>query len=285
MRNRSSFGAMALLVASLGCSKPTSDAPSVARAGCQKDADCNGDRVCEDGQCVVPPSRTVASAPAASPSPSAPASQDGSIPHSASVPGGACAVLDGLKAEAGRTAGTSRVVVAPAETASRLAVYTSGSLSILAPRGWTCEGVSAVDGSDSIAVFPPGSAKPAGSFKASSGQGVTAISIPACQGCVATLACPLFPSALKDWPGMTCDALPKAERVARPNARTAYFEDPAGVAGDGDPSGGPFPANGVLLFSPADGDHGASGAEATCTLPEAEHALCTVVLNDFLKNR
>jgi hypothetical protein len=62
-----------------------------------------------------------------------------------------------------------------------------------------------------------------------------------------------------------------------PNATTAFFEDPIGVSGVGDPSGGPYPANGVVTYN------GTSATEATCTLPESDHALCTVVLNDFLR--
>lgn len=174
--------------------------------------------------------------------------------------------------------GEPRVVVAAVETTSRLAVYTTGYLSVLAPRDWKCQGASGVNGSQSIAVFPQACTGPAGPFKLSSGQGVTAMSIPACQGCMAAVVCPLFPSVLRDWPGIRCDnVVPPGERVPRQNASTVFFEDPPGVSGDGNPSGGPYPAHGVLLFPPASG--------ATCTLREADHALCTVVLNEFLAHR
>ncbi len=58
------------------------------------------------------------------------------------------------------------------------------------------------------------------------------------------------------------------------------FEDPAGVAGDGIPSGGLNPANGVMLYLPAQGK--ASAYLATCTLPAARHDMCTAVLNHFI---
>lgn len=58
------------------------------------------------------------------------------------------------------------------------------------------------------------------------------------------------------------------------------FEDPPGVSGDGSPSGGPYPANGVAVLdnSPTP----SSAYKETCTLPSSQHALCTAVLNSFI---
>lgn len=216
--------------------------------------------------------------PAQSPSaPSLSASGPGQHRYRSQVVGGLCSVTYGQSGPP-KTTGTPRVVDAPAEMAARLAVYTSGGLSIVAPRGWACEGVVAVDGSESLGIFPPGSEKPSGPFEASVGQGVTAEAIPACRGCMAARACPLFPTAVKDSAGIPCaEVAPATERVGRQSASMVFFEDPPGVSGDGNPSGGPYPANGVLLYEP-----GVSGA--TCTMPEADHSLCTAVLNDFLAN-
>jgi hypothetical protein len=58
------------------------------------------------------------------------------------------------------------------------------------------------------------------------------------------------------------------------------FFDPIGVAGDGIPSGGLNPANGVMLYQPAPGK--AAAYLATCTLPEAQHDVCTAVLDHFV---
>jgi hypothetical protein len=194
------------------------------------------------------------------------------------VAGGTCSITSGLDGPPKAT-GAARTVDAPVEMAARLAVYTTGYLSVIAPRDWICEGGVGVDGSEGIEVFPPGSKKPSGHFVASPGQGVTAESIPACMGCIADRACALFPSAIKDSPGGRCSATaPARERVGHPNATTALFEDPPGVSGDGNPSGGSYPANGVLVYS--SGVYG-----ATCTMPEGDHDICTAVLNDFLANR
>jgi hypothetical protein len=57
-------GAVALLVATvLGCEGPRVAQQAVA--GCGKDTDCKGDRICESGRCITPPSpmATVASVP------------------------------------------------------------------------------------------------------------------------------------------------------------------------------------------------------------------------------
>ena len=59
------------------------------------------------------------------------------------------------------------------------------------------------------------------------------------------------------------------------------FEDPAGVAGDGMPSGGTNPANGVLLYLPSWPGRSAPDS-ATCTLPANQQDVCTAVLNDFV---
>jgi hypothetical protein len=58
------------------------------------------------------------------------------------------------------------------------------------------------------------------------------------------------------------------------------FEDPPGVAGDGIPSGGQYPANGMLLYEPKSTRPSAS--LATCALPQGQHDVCTAVLNHFV---
>jgi hypothetical protein len=59
------------------------------------------------------------------------------------------------------------------------------------------------------------------------------------------------------------------------------FEDPPGIAGDGNPSGGHHPANGVMTYYPQS-DYG-SWFE-TCTVPDSQRALCTAVLNSFVSS-
>jgi len=62
-------------------------------------------------------------------------------------------------------------------------------------------------------------------------------------------------------------------------AGVVVFEDPPGVTGDGNPSGGKYSANGVMTYY-SKSDNG-SWID-TCTLPEEEKALCKAALNDFI---
>ena len=252
------FGVLAVAFA---CSK---EHAASSGGPCQKDTDCKTDRICENGQCVSPPRPIVTGSPSVSAGP-APSLAAHSGSERSQVPGGTCAVTSGLKDGTDHVVGTPRVVAAAPELTSRLAVYTAEYATVLAPRGWKCEGTVGVDGSEGIRV----------SDSSMPGQAVTVSFIPACQGCIAALVCPFFPSVLKSWPEMDCQKPPAKELVMHPNATTAFFEDPPGIKGTGDPSGGPYPANGVVIFN-------GSAYQATCTLPESDHALCTVVLNDFL---
>jgi hypothetical protein len=58
------------------------------------------------------------------------------------------------------------------------------------------------------------------------------------------------------------------------------FEDPPGVKGDGRPSGGQYPADGVMTYHPSAQEDGSW--QETCTLPASEKNICTAVLNTFI---
>ena len=75
--------------------------------------------------------------------------------------------------------------------------------------------------------------------------------------------------------------MPAGEIVVRPRPSLAEFEDAPGVAGSGWPSGGPYPANGVVgMRGSPTGD--ALVYRSTCTLPAADRAICTESLNDVI---
>ena len=59
------------------------------------------------------------------------------------------------------------------------------------------------------------------------------------------------------------------------------FLDPPGVKGSGAGSGGAYPANGVVTYHPTSSGFLPSYIES-CTLPDAQHLLCTAVLDDFV---
>jgi hypothetical protein len=80
---------------------------------------------------------------------------------------------------------------------------------------------------------------------------------------------------------MSCQyTKPAEEQSTQLSSTVVAFEDPPGVAGDGDPSGGPYPANGVMIYGPGSVMDG-SWIE-TCSLPASDHSLCNVSLNEFV---
>jgi hypothetical protein len=80
--------------------------------------------------------------------------------------------------------------------------------------------------------------------------------------------------------GKACAASPAQEKVTKISSVAAGFQDPAGVAGIGFPSGGQNPASGVGLYQPKATE--STAYLATCTLPAAQQDLCTAVVNQFV---
>lgn len=161
----------------------------------------------------------------------------------------------------------------PADVAGRLIFYANTGLAVLAPEGWECNGAVGADGSARITVAPGSQAA----------EAVTAQDGSACVSCDASIACPLFASAVQPLQQLSikCPSRPPpSEAITHLSSTTVAFEDPPYVRGTGSPSGGADPANGVMIYGTFDGSL-AAFAE-TCTLPDSMHSLCTVILNDFL---
>lgn len=119
--------------------------------------------------------------------------------------------------------------------------------------------------------------------RTSAAAAIAGLESSACYTCTLAQACRLFLSAAKTLRGylgrQTCPARPAAERVTPIGAGIIGFEDPPGVDGDGLPSGGQYPASGVMTYHPrAD----AGSWLVTCTLPGRDKAECTAVLNIFV---
>ena len=99
----------------------------------------------------------------------------------------------------------------------------------------------------------------------------------------AALACPLFSAAkaaTQQDLGKGCTVTsPPQEHVVTTSSTQVGFQDPAGVAGVGFPSGGQNAANGIMLYQPKPTEP--TAYQATCTLPAAQLDLCTAVLNHF----
>jgi hypothetical protein len=97
-------------------------------------------------------------------------------------------------------------------------------------------------------------------------------------------ACALFTSAavtLQSQLGETCSPPPPGQQATQLSATAVAFEDPPGVQGAGNPTGGTNPADGVVTYTPYSND--GSWIE-TCTLPVSDHSLCQLSLNLFVSS-
>ena len=204
--------------------------------------------------------------------------------RTARIPVVTCPTTFGLPDETMAPVPSTMTATVSAAVAAQVAFYSNGTQTLLGPRDWHCAAAVGVDGSTSMTITPPGQATPTGSPPPDQ-QSVTAFTGGACVGCIATMACGLFPEAWKlfDQAGSACPTTsPPGELITRPMPRSAIFEDPPGVAGTGDPSGGRYRALGLLVFDP--GTAGGSGTDMpsalkiTCTLPDAMAQVCDEIV-------
>jgi len=207
------------------------------------------------------------------------------VAHTARIPVVACPTTYGLPGESMGTIPSTMTATVTRRVAAEVTFYSNGTQTLLGPSGWQCEGAVGVDGSSSMVITPQGQATPTGS-PSPGHQAVTAFSGGACVGCIATMACGLFPEAWKlfDQPGLSCPTTsPPGELVSRLFPSAAVFEDPPGVAGTGEPSGGQYRALGLMVFDPGTGA-GGSGADLpsalkiTCTLSDALAQVCDEIV-------
>jgi hypothetical protein len=157
--------------------------------------------------------------------------------------------------------------------------YTNTNMFLIGPAGMACNGIVAVDGGSKITVWPIGKAAPA---RHSAGEGLTLTLDPACASCRAEDACPFFRSFAAGL-GFPCTSgVSAGERLDRLSSQVVYFTDAPGLAGDGWPSGGYFPADGLagIQGSATDG----AVFRTTCTLPMAKSAVCAISLLNVLRS-
>jgi hypothetical protein len=171
---------------------------------------------------------------------------------------------------------TIRVQVGPGAV-RHLAAYTNFDTYLIGPSGMACKGEVGEDGNASLIVWRHGSPEPQGHSRE---EGLTLTQDPACVGCMYSLACPMFPAlANRIYPGfdqtVPCGTPPAGEQIFAQGPDLGRFSDPPGVAGDGDPSGGPYTAEGAVGYARRKG-----AFRTTCTLPSAQRWICRVSLND-----
>jgi len=175
----------------------------------------------------------------------------------------------------------------PAALSHELAAYADNqaTLFVVAPRGWACQAAVGADGSASVSVHPHGQAGTMGGSWPRSARAVTADALPACFGCILDQACPFFASAAHELATSKlgpCPKHPPRETMTRLTSTAVEFTDPGGVHGTGEPSGGEYPATGVVTYKPAHGDVTYGSWAQTCTLPSSEHALCAAAIQAFV---
>jgi hypothetical protein len=184
---------------------------------------------------------------------------------------------------------TSIAVNLPSTVAAQLSYYSNQTRNltpVMGPRNWHCSVAVGADGSTGVDLWPPGAAQ---ANLGTAGQpGVLAISDGACQGCVYVTVCDFATNAGRQL-GYTNSGLPCRPRPA--NESVDWITGSASSAGPSvhdvigfeDPTV-PDPRNGIVLYdysTTLNGGPGGSASQETCTLPEADHVLCTAILNDF----
>lgn len=157
-------------------------------------------------------------------------------------------------------------------------------MELLGPKGWACSANFGADGSGGVQVYPVGQVLAQNPLATgSTEEAIVGSQTSACVGCAEGQGCALFATAAADYMSnyqMACPTTkPAEESVETISDGVVGFYDPPGVAGDGNPSGGAYPANGVMTYH--SGNNNGSWID-TCTLPDNEQALCTAVLNNFV---
>jgi hypothetical protein len=205
--------------------------------------------------------------------------------RAARIPVVVCPTSFGLPDESMPPVPSTMTATVSPEVAAQVTFYGNGMRTLLGPKGWICEAAVGADGSSSMTITPPGQPTPEGS-PLPDHQAVTAFTGGACVGCIATMACGLFPEAWKlfEYDDLACPTTtPAGELVTRPMPRLAIFEDPPGVAGTGEPSGGRYRALGLMVFDPGTGAAGTdqdfpSALKITCTLPDTMAQVCDEIV-------
>lgn len=167
----------------------------------------------------------------------------------------------------------------PPDELTQLTYYETpdGGMQVLAPSGWKCSASFGSDGSGYVSVRAAGSSS-------TSPEAVNINETSACLDCDLDQACPLFTAAAQalSQQKLECPSFPPFGELDKLiNSHVAVFKDPPGVQGDGEPSGGTYPANGVVVYPGLDTQ--IAGWKETCTLPPSENALCTASVNYFIQ--
>lgn len=186
-----------------------------------------------------------------------------------------CKTLDALERPAVPLDATTTVPVSGAGLEDFAAfTNTSGTL-LIGPKDWKCDSTIYVDGGEKIGLTPDGSDP----FKEGAEIGITSDVSAACQGCIAAEICAVMPNApvVTQYAsyGVGCDRKkPLREELTPIGDLSVIFEDPPGVKGQGEPSGGEVPSMGMLTYSRARGSQ-----QVTCAVPDELASSCPSIVS------
>jgi hypothetical protein len=175
----------------------------------------------------------------------------------------------------------------PQGSAGNLVIYSDsmGTMKLLGPQGWGCNAIIGADGGIGITIAPVDSSSWSPSVTLNTDSTVEEINGTfGLTGNALSQACSLFVAAQKIWAvnGQKCyPTRPASETVLRLNQNSVEFVDPPHLHGNGNPSGGAYPASGVVTFY--GGQEPVSQME-TCVLPPNQQSLCSVTLRNFAWN-
>lgn len=197
-----------------------------------------------------------------------------------------------------KTASTQRVGLS-AQIAKTVAIYTDqhSLQSVLGPRGWRCIASYGADGSGGVTIYPQGETVHYFADFSKEPKTFQAINVdwtPACVLCILGQACPFFAAAKAavttlgySQNEVTC-ARPKGEALVKSNLSLAYFSDPPGVTGTGEPSGGELRALGLVTWEGLTKKSGRTitngSAVVTCTIPRSGAQLCQESFTWFVQH-
>lgn len=193
----------------------------------------------------------------------------------ATLPTKKCKTLDALERPAVPLDAETTIPVSSAGLEDFAAfTNTSGTL-LIGPKDWKCDSTIYVDGGEKIGLTPDGSDP----FKDTAETGITYNGSSACQGCIAAEICAVMPNApvVTQYAsmGIGCDRKkPLKEELTPIGDLTVLFEDPPGVQGQGDPSGGQVKSVGMLTYSKSRGSQ-----QVTCAVPEDLQGSCPSVVS------
>jgi hypothetical protein len=176
-------------------------------------------------------------------------------------------------------------VTLPPQRAVSVALYTDLAQlqTVLGPRGWECKASYGADGNGGVTIYPEKASIRFKGISLVNDRNLQAVHVEwnaACVGCILDQTCPYFSGARAMFvqfgysnPDAIC-VRPRGEVLQRTSANLDFFLDPPGVKGSATPSGGPFPALGMVYWGgPVKLMNGRSGTNGsaieTCTIEQS----------------